>query len=100
MKSLLGLLALLVAAAGFGIAWQLATRTGASWFDAQWLFLAALPYNWITLRIFGESNFAPDVWTQVGAALAVDAALAYLAGALVEALARGGWRLLRLIVRA
>ena len=47
MKSILGLLAALAAAARLrACAWLMSQRPGAGWLDAQWLFLAALPYNW------------------------------------------------------
>lgn len=95
MKSILGLVAALSAAAAFAAAYGVSVRPGATWIDAQWLFLAALPYNWTVLRLAGESNFSPDSPAQIAAALLFDAALAYLAGALVEALLRFVWRLLR-----
>jgi hypothetical protein len=93
MKSILGLILALAAAAAFFFACWWSYRPGASWLDAQWLFLAALPYNWTSLHIAGESSFSPDVPAQMAAALAFDVALAYVAGALVEALLRRVWRL-------
>ena len=95
MKSILGLIAALCAAAAYAAAWAMSVRPGASWLDAQWLFLAALPYNWAMLRATGESKFSPDAPLQIVAALLFDAAFAYLAGALAEALARAVLRLLR-----
>jgi hypothetical protein len=95
MKSILGLLVALCAAAAFAFAYAQAVRPGASWLDGQWLFAVALPFNWTMLRFTGESNFSPDAPGQLAAALAFDVALAYLGGALVEALLRGAWRLLR-----
>jgi hypothetical protein len=95
MKSILGLLAALCAAAAFAVAYALYARPGASWLDGQWLFAVALPYNWTMLRLTGESNFSPDAPAQIAAALVFEAILAYGAGALLEALLRGLWRLVR-----
>lgn len=95
MKSILGLLAALCAGGGFAVAYALSVRPGAGWLDGQWLFAVALPYNWTMLRLMGESNFSPDAPRQLAAALVFDVALAYFAGALVEALLRGAWRILR-----
>ena len=95
MKSILGLVAALCVAAAFVIAHAISVRPGASWLDGQWLFLVALPYNWTMLRVVGESNFSPDAPLQLAAASLFDVALAYLIGALVEALLRLVWRLLR-----
>ena len=100
MKSILGLVAAVVVAAAIAFAWWYSLRPGAGWMDAQWLFLAALPYNWIVLQVVGQSNFAPDAPSQVIAALLSETALAYLAGAVLEAVARGILRLGRLIIRA
>jgi hypothetical protein len=93
MKSILGLILALAAAAGFFVACWWSFRPGASWLDAQWLFLAALPYNWTLLHIAGESDFSPSSPAQMAAALLFNVTLAYLAGALVEALLRRVWRL-------
>jgi hypothetical protein len=95
MKSILGLLAALCAAGAFALAYAEYVRPGASWLDGQWLFAVALPYNWALLRLTGESNFSPDAPGQLAAALIFDLALAFFAGALVEALLRGAWRLVR-----
>ncbi|HXT06246.1 MAG TPA: hypothetical protein VN715_04840 [Roseiarcus sp.] len=95
MKSILGLVAALCVAAAFAIAYEISVRPGANWLDGQWLFLAALPYNWTMLRLVGESNFSPDAPLQLAAASLFDVTLAYLVGALVEALLRLVWRLLR-----
>ena len=95
MKSILGLIVALCAAAAFTVAYGASIRPGASWLDGQWLFLAALPYNWTALRVTGESNFSPDAPAQLAAALLFDIALAYTAGALVEVLLRQAWRVAR-----
>ena len=95
MKSLLGLFAALVAAILFGLAAWLAFRPGAGWLDGQWLFVVALPYNEALLATVGETNFTPDSNAGLAAVLLFDVALAYVAGAVVEATARGLWRLTR-----
>ncbi len=94
-KSILGLVAVLCAAVAFAVAYAISVRPGASWLDGQWLFAVALPYNWTMLRVTGESNFSPDAPGQIAAALVFDCALAYGAGAVVEAILRGAWRLAR-----
>lgn len=93
MKSFLGLFLSLCAAGAFGLAYWLGVRAGASWMDGQWLFLAALPYTWTALRLWGTIDFSPDASVEVAAALLFDVALAYFAGALVGALARRLWRM-------
>lgn len=95
MKSMLGLLAALAVAAAFALAYAISIRPGATWLDGQWLFVVALPYNWAMLRVSGESNFSPDAPAQIVIALFCEAALAYLAAALSEALLRRAWRWLR-----
>lgn len=89
MKSILGVLAALLAAAAFGLAYYFAVRPGAGWLDGQWVFLTALPYNWTLLHLTGASNFSPDAPGEVVAAALFDTILAYAAGALLEAGARG-----------
>jgi hypothetical protein len=89
MKSVLGLLAALCAAALFAVAYYVAVRPGAGWLDSQWVFLAALPYNWTLLHVTGASNFSPDAPGQVAGAALFDVILAFVAGALFEAAARG-----------
>ena len=96
MKSVVGLLAAFLAAALFAIAYYVAVRPGAGWFDSQWVFLAALPYNWTMLHVTGASNFSPDAPGQVAGAALFDVIPAFVAGALAEAAAR---RLSRWAVR-
>ena len=93
MKLILGVGFALCAALAFGLAFWLSQRPNATWLDGQWLFLAALPYNWSLLHTVGAANFSPDVLSEVAAAFGFDLALAFLAGAALEALARGLWRL-------
>jgi hypothetical protein len=88
MRSILGGLAAFCAAALFGLAYYLAVRPGAQWLDGQWVFLAALPYNWATLHLTGASNFSPDAPREIASAALFDVILAFVAGALVEAAAR------------
>jgi hypothetical protein len=95
MKSILGLLATFCAATALAVAYWTSVRPGATWLDGQWLFLAALPYNWTMLRITGESNFSPDAPAQLAAAALFDLAIAYAAGALVEILLRQALRFFR-----
>jgi hypothetical protein len=83
MKSFLGFAFAICAAAGFGWAYWLAVRAGASWFDGQWLFMAALPYTWTWLHLAGAVDFSPEAPGAVLAALGFDLALAYLAGAIL-----------------
>jgi len=95
MRPILGLLAALGAGAGFAAAEYYSVRPGANWIDMQWVFLAALPYNWSMLRLTGESSFTPDSAVQVAAAGLFDVVLAFLAGALIQAAARLIWRSLK-----
>jgi len=96
MRSILGLLAALCAAAIFAAAYCWAVRPGAGWLDGQWVFLVALPYNWTMLHAAGASNFSTDAAGEVVAAALFDVALAFLAGAIIEAVVR---RLLRWLRR-
>jgi hypothetical protein len=95
MKSILGIALAACVAVAFGFAYWLSVRPGASWLDGQWLFLIALPYNWASLHVLGDANFSPDAPASVAAAVAFDVVMAFLAGALVEALGRWMWRLTR-----
>jgi hypothetical protein len=95
MKSILGLLAAFCAAALFALAYYVAVRPGAGWLDAQWVFLAALPYNWTMLHLTGASNFSTEATGEVVGAALFDIVLAFVAGACVEAVARGLSRWLR-----
>ncbi len=95
MKSYLGLVLAAGSAAAFGLAYAMAVRPGAAWLDGQWLFLAALPYTWTWLHLWGSVDFSPDSPAELLAAAAFDVALAYVAGALAGAVARRLWRLAR-----
>ncbi len=94
MKSLLGLLLALAATLAVALAFAAAHRPGAGWLDGQWLFLVALPYNWTMLQATGGSDFSPDAPGQVATAWLFDAAIAYVAGAVVESAARAALRLM------
>ena len=95
MKSILGFLVAVCVVLAFVAAYYLAVRPGAGWLDAQWLFLAALPYNWTSLRLVGEANFSPDSPREIAAAAAFDIILAFLVGFVLQAIARLVWRALR-----
>ena len=95
MKSILGIAAALCVAGAFSFAYWLSARPGASWLDGQWLFLIALPYNWASLHILGAADFSPDETASVAAAFVFEVVAAFLAGALIEALARWLWRVTR-----
>ncbi|MDE3175791.1 MAG: hypothetical protein KGM15_06735 [Pseudomonadota bacterium] len=97
MKSVVGLIAAIAAGAAFAAAYGYAVRAGAGWLDAQALFLIALPYNWTMLRLTGVSNFSLEAPGELVGAAAFDMALAYIAGALAQAIWRG---LRRLTARA
>jgi hypothetical protein len=92
MKSILGLAAGLIVATLFGFTYWLSVRQSASWLDGQWLFMAALPYNWTLLHVWGSTDFSPDSVSSVALAWAFDVVAAFLAGALVETIARRIWR--------
>ena len=94
MKSLLGLFVAACAALAFAFAFGVAERPGAEWLDGQWLFLAALPYNWTMLHAAGRSDFSPDAPVQIAAAWLFDVGLAYVAGAVIEAVIRAALRLI------
>ena len=59
----------------------------------MWLSLAAIPYILTTAALTGASDFAADSLGEVLAAAAFCCALAYVAGALIEFLLRGAFRL-------
>ena len=92
MKSALGLILAIIAGIAFAAAYAFAARAGAGWLDAQALFLIALPYNWTMLHVAGASHFSLEAPGElIGAAVFV-MGLAYLAGALAQAVLRGLWR--------
>jgi hypothetical protein len=93
MKSALGLITGICTAIAYAGAYAYAVRAGAGWLDAKDLFLIALPYNWTMLHTAGASNFSLEAPRELLFAALFDIALAYIAGAVVEAL-------LRLIARA
>lgn len=93
MKSILGIVIALCVGGAFAFAYWLSARPGASWLDGQWLFLVALPYNWASLHVLGDASFSPDATASVAAAFVFDVVVAFLVGAIIEALARWLWRL-------
>ena len=87
-----GALAVLYAAA-FAVAYWLWAQAGGAFLSDLWLNLAALPYTLTTRAIAGSSDFAADSIGEVLAAAVFCCALAYVAGALIEFLLRGAFRL-------
>ena len=63
------------------------------WFADLWLLLAALPFTLTMRALAGSYDFSGDETARVAAAAAFCCALAYIAGAIVEALLRGVFRL-------
>ena len=92
-RSYFGLALAVVYAAAFIVAYGLYARAAGMFLADLWLSLAALPYILTTRALTGTSDFAADSIGEVLAAAAFCSALAYVAGALVEALLRGAWRL-------
>jgi hypothetical protein len=82
-------------AAAFAVAYGLWAQAGGAFLSDLWLNLAALPYTLTARAIAGSSDFAADSIGEVLAAAAFCCALVYVAGALVELLLRGAWRLAR-----
>ena len=69
-------------------------RRAGAWFADLPLVLAALPFTLVMRALNGGSyDFAGDMTGRVAVAAAFCSALAYVAGALIEALLRGAWRL-------
>ena len=92
MKSTLGLIAAILTGIVYAATFAYAVRAGAGWLDAQALFLIALPYNWTMLHVVGVSNFSLEAPGELIAGAVFDMALAYLAGALIQAFLRALWR--------
>jgi hypothetical protein len=80
-------------AAAFAVAYWLYAQEPGQFLSDLWLSLAAVPYILTTRAFAGSSDFAADSIGEVLAAAAFCSALAYVAGALIEALLRGAWRL-------
>ncbi len=94
MRSALGAILAALYAAAFGAAYADYLGKAGQWFADVWLVLVALPFT-LTMRWLagGSYDFSGDATARVIAAAAFCCALAYLAGALVEAVIRMGFRL-------
>jgi len=92
-RSYLGVGLAVLYAAAFAVAYWLYAQEAGQFMADIWLSLAAIPYILTTRTLTGSSDFAADSIGEVLAAAAFCCALAYVAGALVEALLRGVWRL-------
>ncbi len=100
MRSWLGGLFALLYALAF-LAAYIVNYRGADWTAPQWLFWVALPYTTTMLKLFGEVDFSSDSLTAIATAAAFCCLLAYVAGALAQAVLRLGFRAaLRVISRA
>jgi hypothetical protein len=93
MKSATGGVFAALYAAAFAAAYVEFLRKAGQWFADIWLALVALPFT-LTMRWLagGSYDFSGDATAKVIAAAAFCCALAYLAGALVEAVLRAVFR--------
>jgi hypothetical protein len=92
-RSYLGVGLAALYAAGFAVAYWLYAQEPGQFLSDLWLSLAAIPYILTTRAFAGSSDFAADSIGEVLAAAAFCCALAYVAGALIEFLLRGAFRL-------
>ena len=99
MKSWFGAIFAVLYALAFGAAYFEYARAGADWTAMHWLFFVALPYTLSMVRAFGSVDFSGDSIPSLLQAAAFGCALAYLAGAIIEAIARFGFRGARWIIR-
>jgi len=95
MRSYLGAALAALYAAAFAVAYGLYAQEAGAFMADIWLSIAAVPYILTSAALTGGSEFAADSIGQVLAAAAFCCVLAYVAGALIEALLRGAWRLAR-----
>jgi Zn-dependent protease with chaperone function len=93
--SLVGATAASLYAAAFAVAYWLYAQAGGAFLSDLWLNLVALPYTLTVRAVVGSSDFAADSVGQDLAAAGFCCVLAYVGGALIEALLRGAWRLAR-----
>jgi hypothetical protein len=93
MKSAIGAIFASLYAAAFGAAYFDYLGKAGQWFADVWLVLIALPFT-IAMRWLagGSYDFSGDATTKVAAAAAFCCALAYCAGALIEAVIRAVFR--------
>ena len=92
-RSYLGAGLAVLYAAAFAVAYWLYAQEPGEFLSDLWLSLAAVPYILTTRALTGSSDFAADSIGEVLAAAAFCCVLAYVAGALIEFLLRGAWRL-------
>ncbi|MGO9774319.1 MAG: hypothetical protein ACLPSW_33155 [Roseiarcus sp.] len=93
MRSAIGAIFAALYAAAFGAAYLDYLGKAGQWLADIWLALVALPFT-LTMRWLagGSYDFSGDSTAKVAAAAAFCSALAYLAGALVEAVLRAVFR--------
>jgi hypothetical protein len=99
-KSLLGAVAAAFYAGAFAVAYFEYVRASGQWPDGEWLFLVALPYTLSMMRLIGSVDFSGDSIESLLFAAAFGCVLAYVAGALIEAIARTLVSGARRIIRA
>ncbi len=92
-RSYLGAGLAVLYAAAFAVAYWLYAQEPGEFLSDLWLSLAAVPYILTTRALTGSSDFAADSIGEVLAAAVFCCVLAYVAGALIEFLLRGAWRL-------
>jgi hypothetical protein len=92
-RSLLGAALAALYAAGFAVAYWLYAQEPGQFLSDLWLSIAAIPYILTSRTLTGSSDFGADSTGEVLAAAAFCCALAYVAGALIEFLLRGTFRL-------
>ena len=94
-RSYLGAGLAVLYAAAFAVAYWLYAQAAGQFMADIWLSLAAIPYILTTRALTGSSDFSADSIGEILAAAAFCCAIAYVAGALIEALLRGAWRVAR-----
>ena len=94
-RSYLGAGLAVLYAATFAVAYWLYAQAPSQFLAGLWLSLAAVPYILTTRALTGSSDFSADSIGEILAAAAFCCAIAYVAGALIEALLRGAWRVAR-----
>jgi hypothetical protein len=95
MRSILGSTLAALYALAFVIAYGLYAQAPDAFLSGIWLSLAAVPYILTVYTLSGGSNFDASILPQVLAAAAFCCALAYVVGALIEAMARFVYRRIR-----
>jgi hypothetical protein len=94
-RSYLGAGLAVLYAAAFAVAYWLYAQEAGQFMADIWLSLAAIPYILTTRTLTGSSDFSADSIGEILAAAAFCCILAYVAGALIEGLLRGAWRVAR-----